>query len=351
MTEQDYKDLNYYLNICCKRLRGMDNFFLNNINNFIGLSLKLKSMIDKYDLKEEVEQVNLTYEEVFLLAREIIATINQDYLEEYDDLIKSGRLDFSYDADYFESHFMYQRDNQQWEININRTFDLYEVSVLVHEFMHHKNTSLEKGSVIQYLLTEFISIYFEIYTKNYLINEKGFKKNEVDFNKRMLSTLRQSKAVASYGIPILAFETFGNITDDSANLLNKYNVFKINNEDFQNLCKILLTNFRKAEKRYRDMFKNDNYFNEINLEIKLSEIFSSNYRYLIGTLFAYYAIKNCDVKDIVYLNDHINDEEFNELGIIGILDKIGIDMNNPSINIELINSIEEVLKKGDVCKK
>lgn len=56
-------------------------------------------ILNKHELKSEMpKENNLTIEEVYMLAREIIEDINPLYLTEYDKIMSSGELDFSFEG-------------------------------------------------------------------------------------------------------------------------------------------------------------------------------------------------------------------------------------------------------------
>ena len=52
-----------------------------------------------------------------------------------------------------------------------------------------------------------------------------------------------------------------------------------------------------------------------------------HYRYLLGTLLAYYAIENIDVKIMVKLNSFITTDECAQMSTYELLYKFGIDLN------------------------
>lgn len=72
----------------------------------------------------------------------------------------------------------------------------------------------------------------------------------------------------------------------------------------------------------------------------ISKLFSSGYRYLYGTLFACYLLENGNKDKIVWLNDHINDEEIKNMDFTSVLKIIGIDLTEKNINGKLIDSAQ-----------
>lgn len=343
MTEDQYKKLNNYLNDIFLYLEKRDYVLIENINWIGGLNEKFIKFIKNYSLENKVEENTLTFDDVYLLAREIIENINKNYLENFNNLIETGQLDFSYNNDYFDSHYM--NENGQDIININRMFNYGDVILLIHEFIHYTNNK-EKCSINRYLLTEFLSIYFEIYSINFLIDNKNISKNEIDYFDRLKNTQNQSNRFSWYESVLLAYEKFGNIDKNSIKLL-KENYLNIEEEQFNKECLIALDNFERFEKKYNKKIK---YEKEFNLDVLNSELcvyFSMNYRYIIGTILAFYANKYCKLEDIVYLNDHINDEKYAHMNLYEVLLSIGIDLNSEHFKENTFIGMEEFINNYD----
>lgn len=328
MNENDYKKLNEYLNGCFKELEKNDSELLSSLKYFITLSEAYISLTNKYELrKEDNIEPDLSFEDIFLLSREIIESINPLYLEKYDKLIISGELDFSYNNDYFDSHYKYinNSDDDIELININLGFNYNDVCILVHEFMHKMNCS-KKTSINRYLLTEFISIYFEEYARNCLL-KKGIEREKLCFNYRLLATSRSASTFNWYSLILLVYEDIGKIDENSYKFLNDY-YLPISKEDFEDECKKALHVLEKEEKKYKMDILYEEEFSEDKLYEKLVKLVNLNYRYLMGTVFAFYALENCDIDKMVYLNDHINDDLYAYMPFSDILKVAGIDIEN-----------------------
>ncbi len=72
----------------------------------------------------------------------------------------------------------------------------------------------------------------------------------------------------------------------------------------------------------------------------ISILFSSGYRYLLGTLFSCYLLENGNKDKVVWLNDHINDEEIKNMNFIDVLKIIGIDLTDENINKKLVDGAQ-----------
>ena len=92
MKKEDYKRLNDYLNDAFIYLSKYDGFFIQNMQSIFILNNMLYGKLNDIDLEHKFHKNNLTFEDVFELARSEIEKINPNYLEEFDRLIDSGRL-------------------------------------------------------------------------------------------------------------------------------------------------------------------------------------------------------------------------------------------------------------------
>lgn len=90
MTSEEYKKLNDYLNLIFLELQKEDQFLLDNLSVITNLSIDYVNILKKYDLSDNSIQNNMTWQDVYLLARDIIETIDKNYLEQYDKLIDNG---------------------------------------------------------------------------------------------------------------------------------------------------------------------------------------------------------------------------------------------------------------------
>lgn len=342
MDKNDYKKLNDYLNTSFIFLEKNDDFLLYSLYDIGYLSDLYVDMINKCELNNEVDSSDyLSYEDVFLLAREIIENINPNYLQYYDALIKNGTLDLSYNNDYNDSHYYADFVKKISLININRTFNYDEVCTLVHEFMHMMN-GLEKPTKVRHVLTEFISIYFEEYARTYLL-DKGIDRKKLDFNGRFMSIKRNAEYFRRYSMILLIYENFGYIDQDSYLALKEYFGVNVSKEEFEEICYKNLLKMEKVEKEYRMeiMFEED--FDDDKFGKKLCNYlgFDIDYRYIIGTLLACYQLKNDKKDKMVYLNDHINDysnKSFNK-----VLSSIDISLGDIKPE-ELISIVEEYIQ-------
>ena len=172
MELKEYSNkLNSYLNDICSYLSKEHPFIMDNIEYICYINDNFCNNIKNINLDNNTKENDLSFEDVYNLAREIIKNIDKNYLDSYDKLIPSGELDFSYNNDYIDSSCTVCLQNDEVigkYININRNFNYEDVTTLVHEFIHY--TNFKSINYNREALTEFLSIYFEMYGYDYLLD-------------------------------------------------------------------------------------------------------------------------------------------------------------------------------------
>lgn len=356
MKKEDYKRLNDYLNDAFIYLSKYDGFFIQNMHMIFPLNSILYENLKGIDLRHNFHKNNLTYEDVFNLARSEIEKINPNYLENFDKLIDSGRLEFflheqnmiikgniNYEnlseiennEEEIRNDSVCSYNNGDYFIDLARTHNYNDVLMLIHEFIHSTNLSKNMGEY-RYILTEFFSVYFEMLSQNELL-EKGINPSELDIFDRIKSAGMISKKINKYDLVFMAYNLFGNIKEDSYEDLEKYHIVSSTKEEFKSACIYLLKYFDYQKIEYNN--RNEE-FNLHDYRKCISKLFSSGYRYLFGTLFSCYLLENGNKDKIVWLNDHINDEEIKNMNFIDVLKIIGIDLTDENINKKLVDSAQ-----------
>lgn len=370
MKKEDYKELNDYLNDTFIYLSGHDGFFIQNMQSIFILNNMLYGKLKDIDLEHKFHENNLTFEDVFELARNEIEKINSNYLENFDKLIDSGRLEFFLheqnmiikESTYYENLSEIENNEEEirndsvcsynngdYFIDLARTHNYNDVLMLIHEFIHSTNASENIGEY-RYILTEFFSIYFEMLSQKDLL-ENGINTSELDIFDRIKDTGMISKKIVKYDLAFMAYNLFGNVKEDSFEDLEKYHIVSSTKEEFESVCINLLKYFDYQKIVYNNENKE---FNLYNYRKCISKLFSSGYRYLFGTLFACYLLENGNKDKIVWLNDHINDEEIKNMNFIDVLKIIGIDLTDENIDAKLVDSAQnyyENLSKYSVKKE
>ena len=343
MSENEYRELNEYLNELFLYLDYNFGPHIDNLKSICVLNYFCRQVLMKHDLYEEVSKNNLTFVDIYNLAREIIKTLNEKYLEDFDNLFKSGELDFSYNSEYFDSHFTHTPKHNY--INMNRYYSYADVTVLVHEYFHYINGKGSKNTQNHFFLGEFFSIYFENYAIDYLI-KSGIPKEEINYKQRMRTSYSRSCMFYDVETPLLAYKYFGTVGPDSADLFKKYDIVCISQKGFDYNCKNLLNWFKERKKDYevrnfsfeRDMYDLGAYYGE-----EICDYFL----YFLGAMWAFYARDNCNVEDILYMNDHINDDG---LTIYDCLKRMKIDFDDEDFLEKVTKSLQQYFRDYDIEK-
>ena len=319
MTQEEYKRLNDYLNDLFLEFQKKNKIFVDNLIPIWNLSIIINN--ETFQIKSKSN--HLTFDDVYLLAREIIEKISPRYLDEYDELIKSGALNFNFNLK-GNSEFSFNYYNEivnRKLINVSRKFNYTDVVFLIHEFFHYTQVKMNKKKSYNFeFFTEFIAIYFETIAKRYLIEEKNVLKDELIINNRVESLYRNNIKLYQYITVLVAYEYLGNINEYTEEDLK--NILGIRDSGFQKEC---LQTLNKL-----DSFKKNK---------SAVTLFNQNYRYVVGTILAYYALEHSKLEDMVELNDKIN-TEYAELSVQEVLNKVGIPLNQ-----------NMVLESLDIIKK
>lgn len=363
MEDKDYKRLNDYLNDVFIFLSNHDVFFYRNMSLIFKINYMLIADVKEMNLKHKFHENHNTFLDVFDYARKMIEKINSGYLSEFDRLICSGKLGFfeseenlllkEYD-DYDKltaienneeetkksSRCCYVKD--ECFLDLARKHDYSDVMVLVHEFMHSTSKVKNMGKN-RYILAEFLSIYFEMFTQLELL-KSGVNISELNIFYRIKATQQASISMYNYSLILRTFELFGSVSEKSTEELEKFRIALVSKEIFEAMCISLLKYFDKKREKYsclNETFDIDNY------RAYLSTLFRDNYRYILGTLLSCYVLEHGDKDKVVWLNDHINDEGIENINLISVLQMIDIDLTQRDIDEQLINCFKkyyEVLK-------
>lgn len=357
MKKEDYKRLNDYLNDAFIYLSKYDGFFIQNMQSIFILNNMLYEKLKGIDLKYNFHKNNLTFEDVFELARNEIEKIKPNYLENFDKLIDSGCLEFFLHEQnmIIKGNTTYEKlseienneeetinnsvcsyNNGDYFIDLARTHNYNDVLMLIHEFIHSTNSSKNMGEY-RYILTEFFSIYFEMLSQKELL-ENGINPSELDIFDRIKNTGKISKEITEYDLVFISYNLFGNIKENSYEDLKKYHIVSSTKKEFECACVRLLKYFDYQKIQYNNENKE---FNLHDYRKCISILFSSGYRYLLGTLFSCYLLENGNKDKIVWLNDHINDEKMKNMNLIDVLKMIDIDLTDENINEKLVESAKK----------
>lgn len=336
MSNDEFKLLNNYLNRVFILLSRNDQFLINNIDLLDFFCQELSNALSDIDINFKSNENKITYLDVINISAEVIASIDSKYLKTFYKLISDGTIDFSYNNEYNYSHVSLLNNQNTKLININRNFNYSDVVTLAHEFFHYTNLK-SNSSLNQYILTEFISIYFETYTINYL-KQKNIPYSEIVPNDRIGDLIDCINSYQSYSPILLGYEKFGNINLDTLKKLNKY-FFEYTKEEFDEDCYDLLGYFYTQEEHYYNQLSVGFEKDQDEFDFSISQVMIDNYRYLLGTVLSFYCLTECDIKTIVDLNDNINDK-YEDMDILDIFKMLNVKNNKDMIKKSISNMLK-----------
>lgn len=338
--ENIYKELNHYLNIICNYLEDNYPFLLENIEQIQHANNHLLDIIDGISFNKVIPNNDYTFEEVFNIARDIIESIDHSYLVEFDELIKNGELNFNYeetDEDSNSTIEVKENGDSRRLINVNRRFNCRDIILLVHEFIHYKNGEFPTQNRMYF--TEFLSIYFEFYGIDYLSEKNIMNETFLLYEERIKILANHSKFFYQYGIVLLAFIKFGDIDKNTYSLLKEYYP-EYSEDTFEKHLKLFYIYLNIAEDVNKDSISKEP---SLKAYFVTMEFVGRNYLYIMGTLLAIYAHKYCNIKDIIYLNNHLQD--YSDKTVFDICKMIGIDLKSRETYSKLWDAVNEILSQ------
>ena len=319
MKREDYNKINEYFNELCINIFECqdleDNYFeFIKLNDMFNEYFKNRYFVNK-NFKNDVRQNNLTFQDVLDMARNIINTIDSKYLGKFDNLLNSGILDFSYESSYFDSHVLrifYHNKIVRELICINREFNYSDVEILVHEFMHY--VCCIGYTMRDEILSEFISIYFELYAIEYIYKNYNINIEELNYNKRIISCYKNSSTINYFELPLILYRTFGNL-DEYSYKYSKAFISKYDKDTYEYEC---FKTLELIEKMQKD--NNSKYY------------IKKLHYYNIATYLAYYTRKTNNIKNMLNFVNNINNEENYDLDLLDVLDKYNIGIKDDLLN-------------------
>ena len=173
MKKEDYKRLNDYLNDTFIYLSGYDRFFIQNMQSIFILNNMLYGKLKDIDLEHKFYKNNLTFEDVYELARNEIEKINSNYLKEFDKLIENcGNIlmlpdEEIYDINKFNKLLKKElaQINLDEEIKIDKNINDIKKLLDKRKIIKHIYIMLEKEDYNKKIINTIV----DIFSKEYLI--------------------------------------------------------------------------------------------------------------------------------------------------------------------------------------
>jgi hypothetical protein len=218
-------------------LERNEPFLIDNLLPIIDYSDYYSEICNgkKFESKESNEYLDI--ENLWKYSIEVLESINPSYAEKFISYLNNGILDYSDDLKNSEAGI----SKTFYTVNVKRNYDYSDISVSIHEFLHLLNDS---KLINRNILTEFISIYFEFYTYDYLVKEGFNIENQIE--KRIFSTYKIINYFNSYSLELLLFKNVGLLDSNSYKYLDYLCDLILTEEEYIKNCKNLLQRFKKA---------------------------------------------------------------------------------------------------------
>ena len=341
MKKEDYQKLNSYLNEIFKYMEEEDKFLLENYNLIFLLSEKLYNKLQDIDTEYYQVTNDLTFMDVYNIAREIIESINPNYLKLYDKIMNNGELNFSFNGEE-DNYFLNLDDKNIGLINIMREYNYQDVIKLVHEFAHYINIKGKKSTNIGYILEEFIARKFELYAIKYLM-DKEIPEEEINPHVTV-DLLLDDLYNFIYSYPLLvSYYNFGSIDEKTSELFSKY-FYKIDKDNFERYCNNVLERFKITESEcVNASMEDDENIDSVDIVMEQSKYLSDGYRYILGGMLAFY---DFDIKCIIDITDNINTKKYESTSLFEFLNMLNIDITTDDFIDKVVHNISDFVNKN-----
>ena len=292
-----YDKINDYFNPLFGKLYSLEDwpieFYQDYIELMSGIYLALEDSIveatDGYIRIQSYNRDKLTIMEIIDITKQVLQSIDDqcdsNYVEIFEESINNGALDFvfrneeqdeeDFDATCSANHVRYVYYPEINEGNfIYNTIDMtsdrsYQTVVdLIHEFFHYTN-ALPGPSKSRGVLTEGISIYFEMYATDYLLQNHICDPTDLTPLSRAAWMLKDIPKLDNYGVFLAYFATKGDLSDDSYEDVNE--MYELSEEEYADRINLIYNVICNLEKKYKDV-NESNTFVEDGIEYTDEEI-------------------------------------------------------------------------------
>lgn len=167
-------------------IRSIDHH-LDELNYMHQEFMKLHDYLGE---REPFNNKIISRDEAKRLAGDIINSIGvQRYIDLYNYMLANDKIKYVEGYDGASLRYEDKNNEKTYYIQLaDKESDINQVVTIVHELIHGTNTLKENNA--QYFLNEFISMYFEEYAKQYLLNNIC-SESELDSDWRLYETYNE----------------------------------------------------------------------------------------------------------------------------------------------------------------
>lgn len=344
--DEIYISINEYLNdYCLQAEKKYGSFFNSYGRKLVNLATAVKKIIKTSpNIKEELSHPKISVTHLPYLSYPESMNIVQKYIKKYltkyqnlfEECLNNGTTNIVFDPSAAENKNMKDsegrnKNDTHFFINVLLRHNYLDPIIIMHEFIHYLNnhTVRKVNPVSQSLLTEAISIFFELDILKFML-EEGYDKTSL--SKIVIARL---KHLASYSDSIMLdfmminmYNCLGNLTPNSNKEAKDLNLNPRYEEEAHYLFdSYTFYNKIKDPAKVHRPHVNLSYFLGITLAISLQEKDDSTIR-----------------EKFLALNAAVEDKSFSEC-----LKLIDVDMTNQKSMEELITNFYKATKKIDAA--
>ncbi len=309
---------------------GKNYVKLFNIGNDYMNFIKTHRITESNNKKTKISKEDLIY-----YSKKVLESAHPSLIEELDGFNLNGSIIFNnkikraLTRNKISSMSIRKinRKNQRklkYTININEEITFDTVKTFVHEYMHYisgnnvpKNEygglTIYKKNLNEQKYGEFISIYFEEYAKNYMVENFNIPNEEFDNTFRITDTKLQDHYRSIY-LPFAIYYNYGEysyknykefIENNDVDMNPSYEGFIKNKKKFLNSFSeiiVLSLKYKKNADEHPNLYNDKN---KESFENLLKETLYKN-NYVLGTLLAFYVKDKITPKEMAAFAKMIN---------------------------------------------
>lgn len=287
--------------------------------NYAKQAFKYMNLIYNHSLpKRDKSKDIISKEDSIKYARIVIESIDQNLIKEFDLFINSDS--FIFHNSFLPNNIIKNKscfDFDDDTINLFSIDPYTDICIIVHEFMHYTNSknSKNKSALYDYLeegkykskYTEFISIYFEKYARDFLVNNYNLPLNSFNNRFRLENIYGVAKLNLEFLLPFYIHDKYGkyNYENYLKTIEEEDLVIPKSKQYYDKIHYNVIKTYRETKEIFYDFLKHPNLVNK-NLNLKMIQnIIDEPFEkrdYFISTLLAYKDdIKKEDVLKLSYL--------------------------------------------------
>ena len=302
--------VNQYAEAICENFPFIEKM---GINKCLGSNKYLQATKGLLFTTNGLDKVNLTNKQVIDLTREVIESINPSFLNKFNFLLETNRIkikkSFIFDNILKTHPAVYDRKYHRLtkvtsgKIKLYKNPDYYSVCTLIHEFMHvlnhmkeKLNTNLDDNKNIRTEFTEFISIFFEFYARDYLMKKYNLNNNQFDFSERFISSESCAEFDLRSYLPLLCYKEYGKINYTSfVKAIDDFNLeLEPDSSEYNEVIKTAYKDIRKT----KDMVIGFDYYKDRDEKV------SSNYDSIFLQLWNKVCEDNYVLNSLLFFGTH-----------------------------------------------